>query len=456
VLINVKDLPNGTEWLAIIGYNRWAFEVSANGGNGCGGEGGKGGLAFCLFHSHSAYHSHLSSSFLTSFLLLLLPNQALAINEFRDRPYSCGSAVNPGTCVTNGDQILMLYTYDQGSIGFCLLWMVVICLVIHCLAYLNLWHNATAYLKMRTPVAAPVSVPVLGEAAAANGTSLTVRVIPPSKEEEEEALEEVNERGGGRNMAPVPAVNVSWQNVTLKVRGGKARPPKVVLDDVSGEVRTGTLTAIMGPTGSGKSSLLMVLAGRVVQAKGMELTGTLLTNKIPRDPASFRSISAFVTQDDLLFGHLSVSETLVLAAHFALGSSITPAEKAKLVASIVDEMALAKTLHTIIGDDRARGVSGGERKRVSIGVELISNPSVLFLDEPTSGDRRGGREGGMELCVCVGVVFDLSLGVCVVPYDDAKVNDFPSRLLTHTSPSFFPPIPFQASTPSKHKASWPL
>jgi ABC-type multidrug transport system ATPase subunit len=166
----------------------------------------------------------------------------------------------------------------------------------------------------------------------------------------------------------------------------------------------------------------------VVQAKGMELTGTLLTNKIPRDPASFRNISAFVTQDDLLFGHLSVSETLVLAAHFALGSSITPAEKAKLVASIVDEMALAKTLDTIIGDDRARGVSGGERKRVSIGVELISNPSVLFLDEPTSGDRRGGRERGMELCVRVGVVFELELVclacVCVVPYY-TKVNDFP-------------------------------
>lgn len=311
--------------------------------------------------------------------------------------------------MTNGDQILKLYTYDQGSVVFCLLWIVVICLVIHSLAYFNLWRNATTYLKMRIPAAKPLPAPVLGEE-----TSVTVRAIAPSKEEEEEALEEVNERGGGAaNMAPVPAVNVSWQDITLKVSGGKARPPKVVLDDVSGEVRTGTLTAIMGPTGSGKSSLLMVLAGRVVQAKGMELTGTLLTNKIPRDAASFRNISAFVTQDDLLFGHLTVSETLVLAAHFALGSSITPPEKAKLVRSIVDEMGLAKTLHTIIGDDRARGVSGGERKRVSIGVELISNPSVLFLDEPTSGEREQKKEGREEWsCVCVWVLY-LNLCVCV-------------------------------------------
>jgi len=321
--------------------------------------------------------------------------------------------------VTNGNQILKLYTYDQGSVGFSLMWMFVICLVIHSLAYLNLWHNATTYLPMRAPAAAPAPVPVLGEAAAAadetTQTSVTVRATPPSKEEEEEALEEVNTRGGGAaNMAPVPAVNVSWQNVTLKVGGGKGRAPKVVLDDVSGEVRTGTLTAIMGPTGSGKSSLLMVLAGRVVQAKGVKMTaGALLTNNIPRDPASFRHISAFVLQDDLLFGHLTVSETFFLAAHFSLGSSITPAEKAKLVTSIVDEMGLAKTLHTIIGDDRARGVSGGERKRVSIGVELISGPAVLFLDEPTSG-RREKREGGMEWCVGAVVAIVSRLFPCVM------------------------------------------
>lgn len=294
--------------------------------------------------------------------------------------------------------------------------MLVICLLIHSLTYLNLWRNATTYLKMRASAVAPVLVPALGEKATAASrtaqTSVTVSTTPPTKEEEEEALDEVNARGGGAaNLAPVSAVNVSWRKVTLSVVGGRARATKVVLDDVSGEVRTGTLTAIMGPTGSGKSSLLMVLAGRVVQAKGVELTGTLLTNKIPRDPASFRKISAFVTQDDLLFGHLTVSETLLLAAHFALGSSITPAEKATLVTSIVDEMGLGKTLHTIVGDDRARGISGGERKRVSIGLELISGPAVLFLDEPTSGER--GEEGeseGTRVCACV--VFSLLEFVC--------------------------------------------
>ena len=102
-------------------------------------------------------------------------------------------------------------------------------------------------------------------------------------------------------------------------------------------------------------------------------------------PSTIATIATQVTQDDLLFGHLTVLETLTLAAHFALGSSLPPTRKAALVMGVVTDLGLAKTLHTIIGDDRARGVSGGERKRVSIGVELISNPSVLFLDEPTSG-----------------------------------------------------------------------
>ncbi len=80
-----------------------------------------------------------------------------------------------------------------------------------------------------------------------------------------------------------------------------------------------------------------------------------------------------------------MAETLLLSAHFASGSQATAADKAALVQTVVADLGLAKTVRTIIGDERARGVSGGERKRVSIGVELISNPSILFLDEPTSG-----------------------------------------------------------------------
>lgn len=279
--------------------------------------------------------------------------------------------------------MLNLYGYGDGNIGRCVGYLVLIALVTHTLAFLNLWRASPRFLRMEEDKAA----------AAVDETATAITAVPAllTAAEEQSALDEVTSRGtGASHMPPVPAVDLAWRGlemlVPVKGQGeGKGKGSKAVLDKVSGEVKSGTLTAIMGPSGSGKSSLLNVLAGRVLQVKGGTLRGTLLTNGHPRDAAAFKKISAFVIQDDLLFGHLTVHETLLLAAHFALGSGATAKEKEALVGSVIADLGLAKTISTIIGDERARGVSGGERKRVSIGVELIANPAVIFLDEPTSG-----------------------------------------------------------------------
>src|SRR3546814_10956770 len=86
-----------------------------------------------------------------------------------------------------------------------------------------------------------------------------------------------------------------------------------------------------------------------------------------------------------MFAHLTVKETLMLSANFYLASTVTHQAKEDMVEAVIMELGLAKAKHTIIGSDKERGVSGGERKRANIGVELISDPAVLFLDEPTSG-----------------------------------------------------------------------
>lgn len=127
-------------------------------------------------------------------------------------------------------------------------------------------------------------------------------------------------------------------------------------------------------------------------------------------------MAAYVTQDDSLYSFLTVQETLILSSQFYLPSAMSNKDKGAFVTDVINALGLAKVVDTIIGkmrltysprpssprltqvlpfscvhcvclpgDDRIRGVSGGERKRVSIGVELISNPSLLFLDEPTSG-----------------------------------------------------------------------
>lgn len=82
---------------------------------------------------------------------------------------------------------------------------------------------------------------------------------------------------------------------------------------------------------------------------------------------------------------MTVHETLMLSAHFFLPDDVTKEQKEELVTSVISELGLTKTRDTIIGDEKIRGVSGGERKRANIAVQLISDPAVLFLDEPTSG-----------------------------------------------------------------------
>nr|CAB3474741.1 unnamed protein product [Digitaria exilis] len=157
---------------------------------------------------------------------------------------------------------------------------------------------------------------------------------------------------------------------------------KALLDGISGEARDGEILAVMGASGSGKSTLIDALANRISRDAlkgGVTLNGEPLTGHI------LKSISAYVMQDDLLFPMLTVTETLSFAAEFRLPRALSPAKKRARVQALIDQLGLRAAAHTIIGDEGHRGVSGGERRRVSIGTDIIHDPILLFLDEPTSG-----------------------------------------------------------------------
>ena len=134
--------------------------------------------------------------------------------------------------------------------------------------------------------------------------------------------------------------------------------------------------------GCGKTSLLNVLAARFPSggAGVARLTGSISVNNKPRNEENFRKISAYVLQDDMLYAHLTVFETLMLAAHFFLSDHLNQEEKVQLVESAIAELGLIKVKDTIIGNEKIRGVSGGERKRTSIAVQLLSDPAAIFLD----------------------------------------------------------------------------
>ncbi|NXW02127.1 ABCG2 protein, partial [Fregetta grallaria] len=155
---------------------------------------------------------------------------------------------------------------------------------------------------------------------------------------------------------------------------------KEVLRDVNGIMRPG-LNAILGPTGSGKSSLLDILAAR---KDPHGLSGDILINGAPQ-PANFKCTSGYVVQDDVVMGTLTVRENLKFSAALRLPKSVKEQEKNERVNKIIMELGLNKVADSKVGTQFTRGVSGGERKRTNIGMELITDPTILFLDEPTTG-----------------------------------------------------------------------
>lgn len=157
---------------------------------------------------------------------------------------------------------------------------------------------------------------------------------------------------------------------------------KVLLNDISGEARESEIMAVLGASGSGKSTLIDALADRISREslKGnVTLNGEVLESKV------LKVISAYVMQDDLLFPMLTVEETLMFSAEFRLPRTLSKSKKKARVQALIDQLGLRNAANTVIGDEGHRGVSGGERRRVSIGIDIIHDPIVLFLDEPTSG-----------------------------------------------------------------------
>ncbi|KAJ4837802.1 ATP-binding cassette sub- G member 8 [Turnera subulata] len=150
-------------------------------------------------------------------------------------------------------------------------------------------------------------------------------------------------------------------------------PPTYILREVSLTAYPSQILAIVGPSGAGKSTLLEILASRTSPTSGI-----LLLNSSPIKPSSFRKLSAYVPQHDACLPLLTVSETFAFAARL-----LNP--KSSDIASIVDSLLNELRLTHLTNARLAHGLSGGERRRVSIGLSLLHDPGVLLLDEPTSG-----------------------------------------------------------------------
>lgn len=174
-------------------------------------------------------------------------------------------------------------------------------------------------------------------------------------------------------------VSVAFEDVccTIKTGGGERQ----ILKNVSGVCLPGQLTAILGPSGAGKTSFLDILAGRKNIGK---ITGDVLFNGQVRQK-NFQRIAGYVLQDEKLIGTLTVREHLTFVALLKLPAPMPYEEKIKKVDAVISELNIEHIRDSKIGTDMTRGISGGEKRRVAIASELVTDPQVLFLDEPTSG-----------------------------------------------------------------------
>lgn len=204
-----------------------------------------------------------------------------------------------------------------------------------------------------------------------------------------------------QSLADSPIALV-WKDLTVSTRSGG----KVLLNNIKGHITTG-FYAIMGPSGSGKTTLLNTLACRL--DRNTKVRGDVRMNGQEYGNTELKKLSGYVMQDDLLNGNLTVGETLRYTAELRLPPSVSPEERQERIDEVLAQMGLTHAKETIVGSPLIKGISGGERKRLCVAMELLTRPKLLFLDEPTSG-----LDSVTALSLCTKLKKLASQGLCTV------------------------------------------
>ncbi|KAJ3256453.1 hypothetical protein HDU77_003139 [Chytriomyces hyalinus] len=185
-------------------------------------------------------------------------------------------------------------------------------------------------------------------------------------------------RGAFKDAFPLHGqvrMNFTFEGLELALKDGRK-----ILSGVTGKIREGRMTAIIGPSGAGKTTFMHTLMGKVSKTGGK-----IMINGRESEVHAFRKIIGYVPQEDIMLQELTVKENVLHSARVRLPRSWTAKQVNHHVDNVLKALKLSQLADSIIGDEAIRGISGGQRKRVNIGMELAAAPLAIFLDEPTSG-----------------------------------------------------------------------
>ncbi|CAN6293402.1 unnamed protein product [Urochloa humidicola] len=173
-----------------------------------------------------------------------------------------------------------------------------------------------------------------------------------------------------------PMLEVAFKGLTLSI--GK----KKLLKCVTGKLSPGRVTAIMGPSGAGKTTFLNAVLGKT---SGYKKDGIVLINGIPESMQSYKKIIGFVPQDDIVHGNMTVEENLWFSSSCRFSKGMSRSDRVRVLERVIGSLGLQEIRNSLVGTVEKRGISGGQRKRVNVGIEMVMEPSLLILDEPTTG-----------------------------------------------------------------------
>ncbi|XP_050220397.1 pleiotropic drug resistance protein 3-like isoform X1 [Mercurialis annua] len=193
----------------------------------------------------------------------------------------------------------------------------------------------------------------------------------------------------GRMILPFESLTITFQDLQYYVdtplemrKRGFAQKKLQLLSDITGSFRPGILTALMGASGSGKTTLMDVLCGRKT---GGTIEGDIRIGGYPKAQKTFARISGYVEQTDIHSPQITIEESLIYSAWLRLPSEIDPKTKSGFVNEVLETIELDGIKDLLVGLPGITGLSTEQRKRMTIAVELVSNPSIIFMDEPTTG-----------------------------------------------------------------------